>query len=227
MSCAGTLVYIILSFSPLISMMCFLIYTIRRKSISRRGSVWEKGFYLFCIIGGNVVWLWNGFYPSPEIFDDRVGLFWGIKTDNVTWTFISDTQSEEKLVFSGNNSMMVSFGEKRGWIIFHHTPLGPPTHRYEEIEFYIKRNDLKNNAVAMRLYGENKKPYPTEKGISINEGHIQICEGSRPNWERARVKIEEFKFPDGRILGIGIGKEDGVDKGSFYLDCIRLIEKKR
>jgi hypothetical protein len=222
-----TLLYATLSFSWLLSFLVCFLWLIRSRSIYRRRAWGERRFYIFLMVAGTLVWCWNGFRPTPNIFEDRVGLYWGIKTENLVWRIVSQANDDsEKTVFRGNSSLAVDFDQHRGWLIFYHFPNALFQQRYEALEFYVRKSDLQQDALLVSLYGDGKVPYPSSDGISITTTHSCLDQSQNEAWACVRVPLTEFKLPGKGIIGIGIGKSNGMDGGTFYLDSVHLIEKR-
>lgn len=220
-----TLWYLLATFSPVLSVLAgVLFFFVRRRAIRSGRAPMEKRLYLVVIIGGMAIWLWSGLRPTPVIFEDRAGLYWGIKAENVTWHLQSDDSVSGAIVYKGTASIRVHFQRPKGWIIFHHVPMGPSFHRYAAIEFAVNQGDVGGEPLRVWLYGENKKPYPDDQGLVVGAGYGTASCPDGP-WIVVRVPLGEFRFTESRIMGICIGKDQTTCEGDFYLDCVRLVEK--
>jgi len=221
-----TLWYIPATLSPIISIVAAaMLFIFRRRAIRLGGRPWERPVYVAVMIGGMVIWLWNGLRPTPQIFEDRFGLYWGAKTENLKWKSAYSYGRDPAVAYRGHASLKVQFGAKRGWLIFHHFPMPPTQARYEAIEFAVRKHDLKQDLLLVCLYGERKKQYPGKRGITVTGKHFLPVTAQDGEWRRVRIPLDEFKCQDKHIIGIGIGKDDGKETGCFYVDCIRLIVK--
>ncbi len=221
------LLYLVLSFSHWLSLFAGALLMLRIRSIKRHRTWGEARFYVFVMITGMAVWVWSGLYPTPSIFEDRAGLHWGIKTDNVKWNIVAQQHNKDKKIAAqGDKCLAVEFNKNKGWIIFHHFPTAPPPDRYVALEFYIQKNNLQHDTPLICLYGDEKIQYPSKDGISISEKNSCQDKAQPEGWNCIRVPISEFKLLGKGIIGIGIGKDNGIDEGSFYIDNVQLIEKK-
>jgi hypothetical protein len=219
------LLYVLLSLSPLISLVAgFLLFIGRRKAIRTGGAVWEKRIYTAVMVAGMVVWLWNGLRPTPVIFEDRFGVYWGWKAENMDAAPVTLVDPGERAAYRGDTLLRVQFHREKGWLILHHFPMPPAINKYGELEFYIDKGDLRHDRLLLCLFGEGKKQYPSAEGITVKDEMMTAPEGNR-KWRRIRMNIKDFQLQEGGIIGIGIGKADGEDSGMFYLDDIRLIPK--
>jgi hypothetical protein len=77
----------------------------------------------------------------------------------------------------------------------------------------------------MALYADGKVMYPSEYGLLVSD-HYNCNENHDPGtWTCIRIPLSDFELPGKGITGIAIGKTDGQDEGTFYLDNVQLIEK--
>lgn len=221
----GNLLYTLLSLTFILSMVTPVVWFVRSRMSKGRLAIPERLFYILLTGGSLLVWFWSGLRPATLIADDRIGLYWGVKTDHADWTLFRSKDDGDGRVYTGTSSVRVTFEEERGWVIFHHFPTAPPRNRYEAIEFYVNLGDLEHDSLLVSLIGDGKVYHPTKDGITVSDAHF--CDGDNPDstWRCVRIQITEFNLKKGGIIGIAIGKSAGEDVGSFYLDRVRLIEK--
>jgi hypothetical protein len=220
------LLYVILTVSPVLSIGAgLLFFLVRRRAIRSGRAPREKWVYLVTMVGGMAVWLWHGFRPTPSVFRERFGLFWGWKKHNVEASLYSAYPLDQRIAYKGKVSLKIDFGKERGWVILHHFPMPPMAKRYEKLEFYVRRTDLSHDDLVVWLFGDGKKQYPSADGIVVGAEHVSAPSEPKAGWERVVMDIADFALPTRGIIGIGIGKAEGEDQGSLYLDEIRLLEK--
>jgi hypothetical protein len=196
-------------------------------SLARR-----RGLALALVVSavGCALSLWGGHRPNPAIFLSEYGpaLGWGTKGDNVTWQIVHsfDDLIDNDVAYVDPTGLRITFTQNIGWIVFHHFPMPPWFNRYSHLEFAVRRANLSNDVLRVRLYGDDHVPYPTEMGIVVDSQYENHANTAKPNWSIVRIPLDAFAFPDKAIIGIGIGKADGTDEGSFYLDSVHLVERK-
>lgn len=221
-----TLVYAFLSLSHVWMVLAFLMLRLRRPKFRTMPWSFERRFYQGVIAISMIVWAWNGFWRTPELFEERVGLYWCIKTDNATWRiYTGGYRGQPTIAHRDQTSLAVQFQKARGWIIFHHFPIVPQMGRYEALEFFVFDNDLRQDPLLLVLYSDGKVPHPPE-GLVVGD-YYRCDDGAAPDaWKCYRVPLDHFAHPGGGIIGIAFGKGDGVEEGTFYLDDVRLIKKR-
>ena len=162
------LLYALLTISPLLSLVAAtLLFFVRRRAMRSGQAVWEKRVYVAVMVGGMVVWGWNALRPPPSIFEERFGLYWGWKADNMDAAVFSPVDRSAKIAYRGTTSLIVSFGKEAGWLILHHFPMPPAADRYSELEFYIRKTDLKHDRLRVCLYGEGKQQCPRARASPL------------------------------------------------------------
>ena len=222
-SLRDNLVYLFLSSAFLWIALAWVILLLR--NWMRRAQVlsFERWLYVSVIVGLTGVLTWNAIKPYPVLFDERVGLFWGIVTQNAAWKI--DTGAEQgppPVAHSGQTSMEIDFQKTGSWVIFQHVPM-PQISRYEALEFYVLQHDLKQDSLWAALYSDGEVLQPPN---ALKLDTSLQCPGysSTDGWDCYRIPISSFPLPAGNVIGVAVGKGDGVEQGSFYLDDMRLIE---
>ena len=222
-----TLVYAFLSLSHVWMFLAFVMLLVKRRKFRAKPGCLERRFYQGVIAVSMIVWIWNGLRPTPKLFGERAGLFWGIKTQNATWTpHTGGYRGQPTIANTGQTSMAVQFRKTKGWVIFHHFPTAPQLGRYDAIDFHLLRNDLKQDPLRLALYSDGKVPHPSD-GLVVDDHYRYDEEGGGGDWSRFRVPLDDFIHPGGGIIGVAFGKGDGVDEGTFYLDDICLVKKRQ
>lgn len=222
-----TLVYAFLSLSHIWMLLATLMLILKRRKFRAMPRSSERRFYQGVIAISMIVWGWNGLRPTPTLFEERVGLYWGIKTENATWRIhTGGYQGQPTIAYGGQTSMAVQFQKNKGWVIFHHFPTAPRMGRYDALEFYVFHNDLRQDLLRLTLYSDGKVPHPLD-GLVLDDRYRYGDGGAPGGWRGYRVPLDDFTHPGGGIIGVAFGKGDGVDEGTFYLDDIRLINKRR
>lgn len=227
MSFLDSLVYSFLSFSHVWMLLAMLMLLLKRRKF--RAMPWsrERRFYHAVITISMIAWLWNGLRPTPALFEERVGLYWGIKLENASWrVHTGGHRGQPTIAHRGQTSMAVQFEKTKGWVIFHHFPNAPPMNRYEALEFHMLHNDVRHNPLRLALYSDGKMRHPAD-GLALDDRYHCAGKGGPDGWNCYRVPLGDFAHPGGGMIGVGFGKGDGVDEGRFYLDDVRLIEKRR
>jgi hypothetical protein len=199
---------------------------LRRRAFLRNPFSREKWMYITFSGFFLIVWMWNGVRPTPSLFYERAGLYWGLKTENIEWSIhTADDQPQSRIAYEGDISLAITFHKQIGWLIFHHNPNSLPYNRYKAVEFYILRNDLKNDQLIMSLYGDGKVKYPSEDGLLVSDRYFCNDNPAPDTWTCISIPLSDFDHPGTGIIGIAIGKTNGQDDGTFYIDNVRLIEK--
>jgi hypothetical protein len=221
------LIYSFLSLSLVWMCLAFLMLLLRRRKFRSKPRSIEQRFYQGVLAISLIAWVWNGFRPTPRLFEERVGLYWGLKTENITWRiYTGGFEGLPTIAHNGQTSLAVQFQKATGWVIFNHFPTAPQINRYEALEFFVLDNDLRQDPLRLRLYSDGKIPHPPE-GLAVNDSYGCDDQNTPSAWKCYRVPLDNFAHPGGGIIGIAFGKGDGVDEGTFYLDDVRLIEKGR
>lgn len=221
-----SLVYSILSISHILMILGGLMLLLRRSAFQRNPLSREKWVYMTSSGFFLIVWLWNGIHPTPFLFSERAGLYWGIKTENVDWMIYTGSEpSQPRIAYEGEKSLAVNFHQQKGWLIFHHYPNPIPFKKYDAIEFHILGYDLKEYPLIMALYSDGKVKHPSEDGLVVSDHYFCEDHMVSNSWMCIRVPLTDFEHPGTGIIGIAIGKTDGEEIGTFYIDDVRLIVK--
>lgn len=223
----GTLVYLLLSFAHVWMLLATMLLILKRRKFRANPLSRERRVYQSVIAISITVWLWNGFRPTPVLFEERVGLYWGIRLENTSWGVqTGGSQGQPTIAHRGQTAIAVQFERAKGRVIFHHLPTAPLAGRYEALEFCVLQNDLKHDVLRLSLYSDGKVPHPRD-GLALDDRY-RCGDGGFPDaWKCYRLPLGVFAHPGGGIIGVAFGKGDGVDEGTFYLDDVRLIEKQR
>lgn len=222
----GSLVYAILSLSHVLMTIGGLMLLLRRSAFRRNPLSREKWVYMTFSGFFLIVWLWNGIHPTPLLFAERAGLYWGIKTENIEWTiYTASDPSQSLFAYEGKTSLAVNFHQQKGWLIFHHYPNALPFDRYEAIEFHLLGNDLEEDRLIMALFSDGRVKHPSEDGLLLSDRHFCEDHNESTSWMCIRVPLSDFGHPGTGIIGVAIGKTDGQDRGTFFIDNLRLIVK--
>ena len=72
-----TVAYTFLSFAHIWTLLATLMLFFKRRRF--RALPWsrERRFYHAVIAISVIAWVWNGLRPTPALFEERVGLYWG------------------------------------------------------------------------------------------------------------------------------------------------------
>lgn len=217
------LAYAFLSLAHLWMSLAFVMLLLRRRRFREAPSSPERRIYQGAIAIALLIWTWNGLRPTPMLFEERAGLYWGIKKENMNWNVhTAGHQGQARIAHRGQSSMALHFGKRQGFIIFHHFPNAPPIERYEAVEFHVLHGELKRDPLLLALYSDGKVRNP-KGGLPLMDRHR--CRDMAPSegWLCYRVALVEFHHPGGGIVGVGFGKDAGVDEGIFYLDDVHLV----
>lgn len=225
-SLIDTTVYAFLSFSHIWLLLASLMLFLKRKKFRIMPSSVERRFYQAVITISIITFFWNALRPTPVLFEERVGLYWGVKSENAGWQpHTAGFHNQPLIAHSGQTSMAIKFQKRKGCVIFHHFPTAPPLNRYEYLEFYIFPNNLAHDPLLLSLYSDGKVPNPMA-GLVVNENYRCDDRKNSNHWYCYRVPIGDFAHPGGGIIGVAFGKADGQDEGTFHLDDIRLTAKR-
>ena len=222
-----TLIYAFLSFSHIWMVLAFLMLILRRRKFRTMRGSRERRFYQALIVISMITWVWNGLRPTPTLFDERVGLYWGIKLENAKWrVYTGGYGGQPTIAHRGQTSMAVQFQKAKGRVIFHHFPTAPQIDRYKMLEFHVLHNDLRHDPLRLALYSDGKVPHPPD-GLAMDNRYRCSDDDLSDAWNCYRVPLGDFLHPGGGIIGVAFGKSNGVDEGTFYLDDVRLIGEQR
>lgn len=222
-----SLVYAFLSFSHVWILFALLMLFLRRRKFRAVSQSRERGFYWGLFAISMIAWVWNGLRPTPSLFEERVGLYWGIKLENASWMIHTGGYRGQPIIaYCGRTSLAVQFQKVQGWVIFHHFPTAPQVGRYEALEFHVLNNDLKSDSLLLAVYSDGKISHPPN-GLALIEEYQCKDKVDKNGWSCYRVPLDDFRHPGGGLIGIAFGKGNGVDQGVFYLDEIHLIKKPR
>ncbi len=222
-----TLIYAFLSLSHVWMFLAFVLLLVKRRKFRANPRSVERRFYQGVIAVSMIAWMWNGLRPTPKLFEERAGLYWGIKTENAKWKLhTGGYRGQPAIASTGKTSMAVQFRKTQGWVIFHHFPTAPQLGRYEAVGFRLLRSDLKEDPLRLAIYSDGKVPHPSN-GLVIDEHYRNAEQSEGSAWESFRVPVSDFGHPGGGLIGVAFGKADGVDEGTFYLDDVHMVEKQR
>jgi hypothetical protein len=225
-SLIDTTMYAFLSLSHIWLLLASLMLLIKRKKFRIMPSSVEKRFYQVLITISIITFFWNALWPTPELFGERVGLYWGVKSENAGWQpHTAGFRNQPSIAYSGQTSMAVRFQKSEGWVIFHHFPTAPPLNRYESLEFCISYNNLVHDPLLLSLYSDGKVPNPIG-GLLMNDKYRYDDRNKSNGWHCYRVPLSDFSHPGGGIIGVAFGKAAGSDEGTFFLDDVHLITKR-
>ena len=226
-SVVDTLVYAFLSLSHVWMLLAFVMLIVKRHKFRVMPQSAERRFYRGVIAISMIAWTWNGLRPTPTLFEERFGLYLGLRTENAAWrVHTGGYRGQPIIAHSGHTSLAVQFEKARGWVLFHHFPTAPQIGRYAAVQFYVLAGDLKQDGLRLALYSDGKTPHPPD-GIAMDEQYRCDNAGTATPWKCYRVPSEAFAHPGGGIIAVAFGKGDGVDAGTFFLDDVRLIANRR
>ena len=210
-----TVAYAFLSFGYVWMLLAALMLFLRRRKFRGMPRSLERQFYHAVIALSMIPWVWNGLRPTPVLFEERVGLYWGIKTEHITWGIhTGGYRGQPMIVHRGRTSMAVQFQKAEGRVIFHHFPTAPRLDRYEALELHVLDNDLRHDSLRLALYSDGNLSHP-QNGLALDDRYRCGDDGVPGGWKCYQLPLGDFAHPGGGIIGVAFVKADGVDGGTY------------